>query len=254
MRAKALAVLTICLGLAFCASSQNKIQQKQQKDPKYQYNLGLYYLNQNDVENATRSFTNSVALDQGYYLSWNGLGLAHSMKGRLDEAVKAYEKCLQVNPQFTEAHNNLGTVYQEKGQLDRAEKEFQKAIADLAYTNRELPYFNLARLYVVQDRLDEALDNVQKALHLKPRLAMALNLRGLIYEKKNIIPEAVASYEAAVKAVPEDLNFSYNLAVAYFKNEDYSRAREIFLRIQGKVTDAEIRDTIARYLRLIGDR
>jgi Tfp pilus assembly protein PilF len=254
MRAKALAVLAICLGLAFCASSQNKIQQKQQKDPKYQYNLGLYYLNQNDVENATKSFANSVALDAGYYLSWNGLGLAHSMKGRLDEAVKAYEKCLQVNPQFTEAHNNLGTVYQEKGLLDRAEQEFRKAIADLAYTNRELPYFNLARLYVVQERLDEALDSVQKALQLKPRLAMALNLRGLIYEKKNIIPEAVASYEAAVKAVPDDLSFNYNLAVAYFKNEDYSRAKEIFLRIQGKVTDAETRDTIARYLRLIGDR
>jgi thioredoxin-like negative regulator of GroEL len=64
----------------------------------------------------------------------------------------------------------------------------------------------------------------------------------------------VASYEAAVKAVPDDLSFNYNLAVAYFKNEDYSRAKEIFLRIQGKVTDAETRDTIARYLRLIGDR
>jgi protein O-GlcNAc transferase len=254
MRAKALAVLTICVSLAFCASSQRKALQKQQKDPKYQYNLGLYYLNQNDVDNATKSFLSSLGLDPNFYMAWNGLGLAHSMKGRLDEAVKAYEKCLQVNPQFTEAHNNLGTVFQEMRQLDRAEQEFKKAIADLAYTNRELPYFNLARLYVIQDRLDEALDNVQKALQLKPRLAMALNLRGLIYEKKNILLEAVASYEAAVKAVPEDLSFNYNLAVAYFKNEDYSRAKEIFLRIQGKVTDAETRDTIARYLRLIGDR
>jgi Tfp pilus assembly protein PilF len=254
MRAKVVAVLTICIGLAFCASSQNKAQRKQQKDPKYQYNLGLYYLNQNDVDNATKFFLTSVTLDPNYYLAWNGLGLAHSMKGRLDEAAKAYEKCLQAYPQFSEAHNNLGTVYQEQGHLDKAEREFQKALSDLAYTNRELPYFNLARLYVLQGRLDEALDSVQKSLQIKPRLAMALNLRGLIYEKKSILAEAVASYEAAVKVVPDDLVFNYNLAVAYFKNQDYARSKEIFLKIQGKVTDAETRDTIARYLRLIGER
>ena len=149
MRAKVLAIIAICAGLAFCASSsQNKILQKQQKDPKYQYNLGLYYLNQNDVDNAMKYFRNAVSLDPGHYLAWNAMGLAHSMKGRLDEAAKAYEKCLQINPQFSEAHNNLGTVYQEMGHLEQAEQEFRKALADLAYTNRELPYFNLIGIFV----------------------------------------------------------------------------------------------------------
>jgi tetratricopeptide (TPR) repeat protein len=83
---------------------------------------------------------------------------------------------------------------------------------------------------------------------------MAYNLRGLIYEKKNSLAEAIASYEAAVKIVPEEIPFSYNLGVAYFKNTDYARAKEIFLKIQAKVTDAEMRDTISRYLRLIGER
>jgi len=254
MRAKAIAVVTICASLAFCASSQARIQRSREKDPKYQYNLGLFYLNQSDVENATKYFVKALSLDTNYYLAWNGLGLAHSMRGRLDESAKAYQKCLEVNPQFTEAHNNLGTVYQEMNRLDKAEEEFRKALADLTYQNRELPYFNLARLYVFQNRLDEALDNVQKAIQIKPRLAMAFNLRGQIYEKRNILGEAVSSYEAAVKIVPEDALFNYNLAVAYFKNGEYARSKEIFLKIQGKFTDAETKDAIARYLRLIGDR
>src|SRR5512135_663511 len=169
MRAKAIAVLTICASLAFCASShsQARIQRNREKDPKYQYNLGLFYLNQSDVENASKYFVKALSLDTNYYLAWNGLGLAHSMRGRLDESAKAYEKCLEVNPQFTEAHNNLGTVYQEMNQLDRAEQEFRKALADLTYQNRELAYTNLARLYVIQNRLDEALDNIQKAIQIK---------------------------------------------------------------------------------------
>jgi tetratricopeptide (TPR) repeat protein len=176
------------------------------------------------------------------------------MKGRLDEATKSYLKCLEINPQFTEARNNLGTVYQEMNLLGKAENEFKTALQDLTYQNRELPYFNLARLYVLQSRFDEAFENVQKALQIQPRLAMGFNLRGLIYEKRNSLGEAVASYEQAVKIVPDDVLFNYNLAVAYFKNGDYARAKAAFLKIQGKVTDAETKDTIARYLKMIGER
>jgi Tfp pilus assembly protein PilF len=253
MRAKAVAVITICAGLTFCASAQTKAQKAQAKDPRYQYNVGLFYLNQNDVDGAVKYFTKALSLDSRYYLAWNALGLAHSMKGRLDEAVKAYLKCLEVNPQFTEAHNNLGTVYQEMNRLDQAEEQFKTVLADQVYQNRELAYFNLARLYVLQNKLDLALDNVDKSIQLKPRLAMAHNLRGIIFEKRNDLGEAVVSYDAAVKIVPEDLSFNYNLAVACFKNKDYARAKEIFLKIQGKVTDADTRDTIAKYLKMIND-
>jgi len=254
MRAKAIAVVTICASLAFCASSQARQQRAREKDPKYQYNLGLFYLNQNDVENATKYFVKALSLDTGYYLAWNGMGLAHSMRGRLDEAAKAYEKCLEINPQISEAHNNLGTVYQEMKLPDKAEAEFRKALSDLTYQNRELPYFNLARLDVLQNRLDEALENIQKSIQIKPRLAMAYNLQGQIYEKKNAIEDAVSSYEAAVKIVPDDVLFSYNLAVACFKNGEYSRAKELFLKIRGQISDPDTKDTIARYLRLIGER
>ncbi len=254
MRTRAIAGVLICASLTFCASSQARIQKAREKDPKYQYNLGLFYLNQNDVDNATTCFIKALSLDTRYYLAWNALGLAHSMKGRLDESVKAYLKCLEVSPQFTEAHNNLGTVYQEMNQLDKAEAEFEKALSDLAYQNRELPYFNLARLYVIQNQLDLALDNVQKAIQIKPRLAMAHNLRGLIFEKKGDLGEAISSYEAAIKIVPEDVLFNFNLAVACFKNGDYARSKEVFLKIQGKVTDAETKNAIARYLKMISDR
>ena len=254
MRTKVLAVLSICASLAFCASSQAKIQKNRGKDPNYQYNLGLFFLNQSNIDEAVKYFVKALSLDTRFYLAWNGLGLAHSMKGRLDESVKAYQKCLEINPRFTETRNNLGTVYQEMNLLDKAEGEFKAALLDVGYQNRELPYFNLARLYVLQNRLDEALENVQKSIQIKPRLAMAHNLLGIIFEKRNSFDEAIASYAAAVKIVPEDVLFNYNLGVAYFKNGDYARAKVIFLKISGKVTDAETKDTINRYLKIINDK
>jgi protein O-GlcNAc transferase len=254
MRRKVLAVLSICATLAFCASSQAKIQKNRAKDPNYQYNLGLFYLNQNNVDEAVKYFVKAQTLDTRFYLALNALGLAHSMKGRLDESVKAYQKCLEINPQFTEAHNNLGTVYQELKLFDKAEGEFKAALLDKGYQNRELPYFNLARLYVLQDRLDEALENAERAIQIKPRLAMAQHIRGFIFEKRNSLDEAIASYEAAVKIVPDEVSFNYDLGVAYFKNGDYARAKQIFLKILGKISDAETKDTISRYLKIINDK
>ena len=83
---------------------------------------------------------------------------------------------------------------------------------------------------------------------------MAYNLRGQVYEKKNNLGEAVASYEAAVKIVPEDVLFNYNLGVASFKLTDYARAKAVFTKIRARVTDTEMRDAISRYLRLIGEQ
>ncbi len=254
MRIKAIAIVTLCASLAFCASSQTKVQKARDKDPKYQYNLGLFYLNQSDVESAVKYFVRSLTLDTRYYLAWNALGLAHSMRGRLDESARAYLKCLEINPRFSEAYNNLGTVYQGLGQLDKAEEAFRKALADPTYLNRELPYTNLARLYVLQGRFDEALENADKAIQIKPRLAMAHNIRGQILEKKNDLGGAILAYEQAVRIVPDDVLFSYNLGLACFRNADYPRAKEVLLKIQGKVSDAETRESISRTLRLIGEQ
>lgn len=254
MRAKTAAVLCLCLNLAFCASAQDKQRKAQERDPKYQYNVGLFYLNQNDIDEAIKHFVKTLSLDTRYHLAWNALGLAHSLKGRLDESIKAFQKCLEINPQFTEARNNLGTVYQEMNFLDQAEAEFQKALQDMTYPNRELPYYNLARLYVLQDRLEEALHSAQTAVKIQPRLAMGHNLMGRILEERDRLEEAIVSYELAVRIVPDDVLFNFNLGVAYFKNEEYARARETLLKISPRVTDPEMRDTISRTLKIISEK
>ncbi|MGD1009877.1 MAG: tetratricopeptide repeat protein [Candidatus Aminicenantales bacterium] len=259
MRAKSVLVLFLSSTLAFCATSQQKLQQSRAKDPKYQYNLGLVYLNQSyldpkNIDEALKCFVKALTLDTRYYLAWNAIGLAQSLKGNLAESAKAYEKCLEIHPEFTEAHNNLGAIYQEMNQLPKAEAEFQKALLDMAYPTRELPYYNLARLYVLQDRLDLAYESVQKALQIKPRLAMAHNLMGMILEKQNKMEDAVSAYERAVKLVPDDLQFSFNLGAAYLATGETAKAKEIFLKISPRVTNPAMKARLDQFLKVIGDK
>jgi tetratricopeptide (TPR) repeat protein len=102
--------------------------------------------------------------------------------------------------------------------------------------------------------MEDAFENVQMATQVNPRFAMAYNLRGKIFEKRDNWSEAVASFEYAAKLVPDDLLFNYNLAVAYFQTRDFAKAKDVFLKISPKVTDLETKETINKYLRIINEK
>lgn len=240
--------------LAQCASPQKRIEAQREKDPKYQYNLGLFYLNNNDVDRAIQHLNRAIALDPRHYLAYNALGLAQAMKGNLQEALAAYNRCLEINPGFSEARNNLGSLYQEMGYLDKAEEEFRKALADANYQTKELPAYNLARMYFLREDYETALGLVENALRFNSRLAMAHNLRGLILEKLNRLSEAIESYVSAVKLVPDDINFNFNLAVAYFKDGQYTKAKEGFEKILPLIKDQALKEQVASYLKQIHEK
>ncbi|MDD8031184.1 MAG: tetratricopeptide repeat protein [Acidobacteriota bacterium] len=241
-------VIILLLGLTSCASTQSQQDKAREKDPQYQYNLGLFYLNNNNIDEAIKCFNKSLSLNPKNHLAWNALGLAQSMKANFENSIRAFEKALEVNPQFSEAHNNLGTIYFELGQYEKAEAEYRKALLDPTYPSRELPYYNLARLYFVQDRLDEAYDNIQKSIQAKNRFAMAHNLRGMILEKLGELEEAVVAFEQAVKIVPDDSTFLFNLARAQFNNGLYKSSKENFEKLYPKLVTQEDRDTVKIYL------
>jgi len=257
MKIKGLVIIAFCLTLAFCASSsQTQIDKQKAKDPRYQYNMGLLYLNNPSagimsLDQAIAYFDKTVALNPKYYLAWNARGLTLIMKGDQDGAIKSFQKCLEINPGFSEAHNNLGSLYESQGLTSLAEDEYKKALADESYSSKELPFYNLARMSYGLGKYDDALSYVQKSLQISGRFAMAHNLKGMIFEKLDLVPDAVASYEMAVKIMPDDMNFQFNLALAYLNTGEKDKASEIFTLILNKTTDPALRAKVVDYRKKI---
>lgn len=246
MKPKFLFIAALCVGLAYCASSQAKIEQQRAKDPRHQYNMGLVYLNNPtagtaSLDQAVAYFDKAIALNPKYHLAWNARGLALVMKSDWEAAVLSFKKCLEVNSSFSEARNNLGSVYESQGLASLAEEEYKKTLADETYPNKELPYYNLSRMSYTLNKYDDALSYIQKSLQASPRFAMAHNLKGMIFEKMQLMPDALASYEHAAKIVPDDMNFQFNLAVAKYNSGDLEGAKEIFSLILNRTTDSELR-------------
>ncbi len=250
MKIKTIIIFMVCLTLVFCASPDKKMKKQREESPRYQYNLGLFYLNNGKPKEAIKYFKTSLSLDKEFYLSYNGMGIAYLMTRELEKSGQYFEKCLDLNPMLTEAHNYLGTVYQELGHLEKAEQEFRTATADLNYKSRELPYYNLARLYFGQSRFADALYYVQKSLEINKRLVMAINLKGIIYERLEDYEAAIDSYKQGLKISEEDVNLKFNLGVAYFKNNQFDEAKEIFNNIHILV-DLTMKRQIDGYMKII---
>ncbi len=256
MRYKPGIIFLLSLSLIFCASPQKKLQEARKKDSLYQYNMGLFFINEGSIDEAIKYLKTSLNLKPNFDLALCSLGLAYFMKGDLEQSINYYKACIRVNPSLTEAHNFLGTVYQEMGFIDQAEREYRIAIADVKFKSRQLPFYNLARLYITKDKLPEALVYVEEALKIYGNFTLAYNLKGNILERLKRLPEAIDSYLRALdRLTPEgresNVNINFNLGVAYFKNNEYSKAKEIFERIYLKVTDLDMKDKIDRFLRII---
>lgn len=249
MKLKFILFSVLSLFLISCASSQKKYEKEREKDPNFLYNRGNYFLGIGNINEAIKYFNRSLAIDPRYYLSFNALGLAYSMDRNFQESLNYFQKCLEINPKFTEARNNLGMVYQLMGLLDKAEETYRTALLDTEYKSKELLYFGLAQIAFSQNKSEVALENLDKALQINPRLALAHNGRGQVLERLNRLPEAIESYKQALRIVPEDINFNFNLGVAHFKNGEYPKAREIFEKILPRVQDTEMRDRINEYLK-----
>jgi tetratricopeptide (TPR) repeat protein len=254
MKAKIICTAALILMAAACSSRPAKIKKAQEQDPRYQYNLGVFYLNEGQLDRAIFHLNRSLTLQPDNYLGYHSLGLVYSINGEMEKAVEYFQKALSNNPGSTETRNTLGAVYQEMGFLDKAEEEFAAAARDINYKSRELPYYNLARLYAQKDQLDVALEHINTALSFNSSLSIGHNLKGIILERQGLYGAAIDSFRRAVNKTPDDISFTYNLAVAYFKNEEYQQAGGLFEKILPLVTDPESQGRIKDFLEQIAKR
>jgi Tfp pilus assembly protein PilF len=101
------------------------------------------------------------------------LGWAMSSRGRHEEAIAQCKMAIALDPAFGNPDNDIGAYLIELGRHDEAPDWLARAKTAPRYEPRQFHYFNLARVYVRQNRLREAIAELRLALAIEPRYEIA---------------------------------------------------------------------------------
>jgi Tfp pilus assembly protein PilF len=73
-----------------------------------------------------------------------------------------------VDPDFGNPYNDIGAYLVELGRLDEAIPWLERAKVAPRYEPRHFPHFNLARVYVKQGKIQEAIHELREAIRIEP--------------------------------------------------------------------------------------
>jgi tetratricopeptide (TPR) repeat protein len=194
--------------------------------------VGLNYVLLNDYADAIRWLEKSVEFEPKNIDAWYYLGRAYYTKARLKEARQAFLTVLDLDPQNVRAESNLGLIFESDAQPEAAIAAYRKAIAwqERSLHPSEQPYVNLGNLLIEQERVEEALAPLEKAVALAPDNALCRLKLGTAHLRLRQLDDGRRELEKAAALSPDDAAVHYQLGRLYKELKMMDRAKAEFDR------------------------
>ena len=128
-------------------------------------------------------------------------------------------------------HHNLGVAYQQQGRLQEAIDEFERALKSEGInrrTEKVVTYYHLGRVYRQLGDLQRAKSFYQEALRLDPNLPQALADLAVVYRAEGDAGKAFTYLERAYRADPESPYVNFNMGLHCMKIRELERAEYHF--------------------------
>lgn len=163
-----------------------------------------------------------------------------------EEILQAYDKLLNAFPHYILGIGERAKILAETGEIKRAMEEIQKlqnesgeSLSDIQESVYELylqhnkdavAEFNLVKIYLKKNKLDEAINILQNLVKNKKYKKKALKILGLTYWQKNM--HSLAWHTFNLLNMNEELaDILYRLAMDIEKEGDLTIARDIYSKI-----------------------
>lgn len=132
--------------------------------------------------------------------------------GDLASAIRHYREVIRDEPSNQEAYMKLGYALLDGNYTNEAYKTFKDAeekFGKCAATHR-----GMGAVLLVMDRPEEAMQQYNHVLDVKPQDARAINGQGLAYELLGETEKAQVAYRAAMEIDPSNPNYENNYALS----------------------------------------
>lgn len=148
---------------------------------------------------------------------------------RLDEALEVANRAVQLDKQTTRALLVRARVYLMQEDLTSAMNDIQEALK--RDPNDILALMMRAQIYLNQENFKAALEDVESVLRLRPGLVMAILMRAQINAQAKRYDHAIRDMELLVQHEPQNTNYKLQLAFYCMANDQPRKAIKILTEI-----------------------
>jgi len=197
---------------------------------------GALKLGEESLKLAEECFSNAIKLDSSDFRAYLRRGYLYQEQWKFELALNDFNQAINCNQKNSVAYLKRGDVYQTQGKLDLALKDYNYAIDNLVFPNNNfLAEFLLSRgrVFQKQKKFDLSIEDFTQAIKFKNELkkdsSEAYRCRGILYQERGNIQEALKNFEDAIKHAtnPAELRKSIFIEVhsSYIKDNNFDLAR-----------------------------
>ncbi|MFQ5479995.1 MAG: tetratricopeptide repeat protein [Thermodesulfobacteriota bacterium] len=210
-----------------CAHRVDKLKE----NSDIHYRLGNEYYKAGNIADALKEFTKAITLypeEPSYHLM---LGFAYSARDLDARAIEEMKQAVTLDPMFSEGHIGLASLYMKAGDWDGVIKECGLALKNIYYKTPETAYFNMGLAYYNKGDYAAGIDNLKKAVAMKPGMAVSYYHMGLAFERLHESDKALASYRKAVELQSGYMQPYFRIGVVLTKQGENEGALRAFQKV-----------------------
>ncbi len=156
------------------------------------------------------------------------LAAAYQKAGKKDSAVQVMKKALDLKPEEPEALLEFGKAFLDKNENKTAMFYFHSVMKKISAEDIEM-YEEIILILLKHGLTEESIPFIKTIAEERPDL---YNNLGLAYRKKNMLKEAIESYDKAIKynVTGERVGYIFNQGMAYKKAGNIASAIKNFIK------------------------
>ncbi|GHT48584.1 hypothetical protein AGMMS49982_00110 [Bacteroidia bacterium] len=141
-------------------------------------------------------------------------GVSASLLHEHDKAIAIYDQIKDLHFQEIEIYKQLASEYIQKG--DSVSFEGTLKLGAEKFPAESYFLLNLINIQINNNRSDEAIEYLNKAIAADGQNAQFYDVLGLVYEKKNDVPQAIVNIEKALAINPDYADALSHLGRLYY--------------------------------------